>query len=313
MKRARTTVFSASGGIRLCTLLLAGAFHPAQAGLLVTAPPELSALEQRIEALDASQFSSLEELTGASLEGLVAIELVPENAAAARSTPHYIAGYASGNSIVLFPARAETYPNSGLDELLRHELTHVLIFRAAGNGDVPRWFHEGLATLAATNWSMDDRVILSIGVISGGDRTLDQVEQGFYGEPGRIRRSYAVSFAFVRELALEHGREAPSEILRRLREGESFRQAWVATTGETLHVSEEKFWERRAIWNQWVPILTSSVFLWALVTLLAMWAMGWRRRRNRRILARWEDEEQAQLRALLARLPRDEPDEEIVN
>lgn len=303
--------------VLLVALIFACAAVAADAGaaIRVTAPPELEGLAARIESIDPADLEFLENLTGAKLDGEINVELIDEDHWLAQSTPEHVAGFARGEEIVLFPARASRYPNSGLDELLRHELAHVLIFRASGGAPVPRWFHEGLATLAATDWSLEDRVILSFGVMMSGDRRLESIEEGFSGDAATIRRSYALSFAFVRELVLDHGPEAPSAILRQLAAGRDFREAWVSTTGETLYVAETRFWKRRTVWNQWVPIVTSSVFLWALVTLLATWAIGVRRRRDRKVLARWEDEEQAALRSLLKRLP--EPDEddpdEVVN
>ena len=42
----------------------------------------------------------------------------------------------------------------------------------------------------------------------------------------------------------------------------------------------ESFWSRQTFWYRWVPLLTSSVTLWILVTMLALWAMRKRRARD---------------------------------
>ena len=69
----------------------------------------------------------------------------------------WTAGFAIGNDglIVLFPARSPRYPHDTLEDVLRHEVAHVLIDRAARGQRVPRWFHEGLAIVVERPWRLE--------------------------------------------------------------------------------------------------------------------------------------------------------------
>ena len=82
------------------------------------------------------------------------------------------------------------------------------------------------------------------------------------------------------------------ELLReKTASGLPFENAFVRATGTTLAVAEQTFWERQTFWYRWVPFLTSSMVLWILITLLALWAMRRRRQRDAAQKAAWEAEE----------------------
>jgi hypothetical protein len=58
--------------------------------------------------------------------------LATESSDWARGVSPWIAGFAVGSDlVVLFPARSPSYPDNTLEDVLRHEVTHVLIWRAA--------------------------------------------------------------------------------------------------------------------------------------------------------------------------------------
>ncbi|HXT19125.1 MAG TPA: hypothetical protein VN923_00090, partial [Thermoanaerobaculia bacterium] len=70
--------------------------------------------------------------------------LVPEEAPLAQRTPRWITGFAVAerDTVVLLPGRVLSYPHDSLGALLTHEVTHVLLSRAAGGRELPRWFQE---------------------------------------------------------------------------------------------------------------------------------------------------------------------------
>src|SRR5438876_949812 len=71
----------------------------------------------------------------------------PENCELARHTLPWISGVAVGESslIVIVPSRSPAYPDNTIEDVVRHEVAHVLILRATGGYAIPRWFNEGLA------------------------------------------------------------------------------------------------------------------------------------------------------------------------
>jgi hypothetical protein len=134
------------------------------------------------------------------------------------------------------------------------------------------------------------------------------------GEPA-VGRAYALSGAFVNDLLQREGRDAVAGVLSRVRDGAPFEHAFVRVTGMPLYRAEQQFWRRRTFWNRWIPLLTSSLVLWGVVTLLATWAAAVRMRRDRARLAALAAED-AELEALVEEMERDERarrDDEVVN
>lgn len=268
---------------------------PTPPRLTVAASPELSAAAARLERYDAARLGNVMRLVGLNEPGPpIAVVLAAEDSDLGRGTPRWIAGFADGrrSQVVLFPSRAPTYPYDTMEELLHHEVAHVLISRAAGGAAVPRWFHEGLAMAAERTWRIADHRQLAVAAL-GNRPSIARLDAEFDGGPDRAARAYGVSGAFVRDLLRRHGAAAPGAILSRLAAGDTFAQAFGAATGTSLDEAEAVFW-RYSWWNQLVPALTSTLSIWLVIVLLAGWAVRRRRQRRAALRERWEREEDAE-------------------
>ena len=177
--------------------------------------------------------------------------------------------------------------------MLRHEVAHVLIARAARRRPVPRWFNEGLAIYAARPWGFDDRARLAWATFGRGP-SLAELEEGFRAGSYRASRAYALAAAFVRWLLDRHGADAAAYILVGIGDDLSFAEAFRRATGSTLAEAEDRFWSHLDFWHKWVPFLTSSATLWAAITVLALVAFKRRRERDAAMRRRWLEEELAE-------------------
>jgi MYXO-CTERM domain-containing protein len=264
--------------------------------LAIMAPAELAAARNRLDSFDRRPLAGIVQAVGLEDPGpSIQVVLAGEDSEAARSAGDWIAGYALGNAglIVLFPARSPVYPHDTLEDVLRHEVAHVLIARAAGGRDVPRWFHEGLAVAIERPWDFEDRSRLVWELIAGPRLRLREIDAMFEGGPAAQSRAYSLSTAFVRDLIREHGGGAPAAILRLVREGVPFDRAVVMVAGQPLGVVEDGFWERQRVWTVWMPMVTSGEAFWLAVIGLAALAVWRRRRHGAAIRRRWEEEERA--------------------
>jgi hypothetical protein len=278
-----------------CLSLKAGAATGPR--LVVVAPASLEQYAARVRAIGPERFTDAMRLVGLTDPGPpIQVFLGPEGSDLAAGVPPWVSGYAYGAEgvIVLLPARTPSYPDSSLEELLRHEVAHVLVARAAGGRPLPRWFHEGVAMIAGSSWGLDDRSRLTVTMIGGigaSEVSLADVERQFSGERGSTFNAYAIAGAFVNELLRREGDDAAARVLAGVGRGLSFEDAFRDATGVALADAERSFWRRQSFWYRWVPILTSSVTLWMLITLLAIWAMGKRRARDAALRRSWEEED----------------------
>ncbi len=260
--------------------------------LLVDAPPELEAVAREVRALQNDDFSQTLLLTGMTgFSSPIRVVLIPETSPLAQEVPSWVSGYARGDErlIVLFPARVRSYPDRNLRALVHHEVAHVLVAQAARGRLVPRWFNEGVATVAAREWGVEDRARFAMAVLGGKLRTTRGLDAAFQGSDAEVRRAYALSAAFVRYLQSDYGTLAPATVLRGIGSGLDFEEAFVQTTGVPLSRAENAFFEEDAFWNTWLPFLTSTGALWMAVTLLALVAFQRRRARSRQMIEEWEE------------------------
>jgi hypothetical protein len=283
---------------QLFLLLIAGsAAGPALADLPrlnIEAPPELAGDAAHLRGLDRRTFADTLRITGLTEAGPpIRVVLAPERSELARSAPPFVAGWAwpEAGTVVLLPARAVSYPDSSLDDVLRHEIAHVLIARAAGGRPVPRWFHEGVALVAGSSWGLDDRSRLTLVVLRRRVVPLAELDAWFAGDRGRVAEAYAVAGGFVRTVLERHGPDAPGRILAGIARGLPFDAAFAQATGEPLAAAEAAFRQAEASWERWLlPALTSPFALWGLIVLLAAWARRRRAARAADLHRRWEEE-----------------------
>jgi hypothetical protein len=223
------------------------------------------------------------ELVGLDAPGTdIRVVLAPESSALSRGVPPWVTGYTDGisNVVVILAERTPSYPDGGLEEVLAHEVAHVLIHRASGGRAVPRWFDEGLAMLAARSWRLRDQTELALGLLWGPRVPLWKLDDLFLGDRRQVERGYALAGALVGDLLERYGPAVPRIVLARIAHGDPFEEAIRGATGATLADIGEAFFERQATLKRWIPILTSTAALWFAISILAIVA-GIRKRRKR--------------------------------
>ncbi len=263
----------------------AAAALPAQAApFVVKAPPALEPVAQRIRALTPYFLEPAVDLTGATgSQEPIRVVLMEESSPMAKQVPPWYSAFAdeATGTIVLFPARAPSYPDDGLLPLLRHEATHVLVGRVARHRPVPRWFDEGLAMTAGREWGFEDRTRFAMAVLAARGTKGSDLDRLFDGGPADVSRAYALAGGMVRDFIDRFGPAFPRRTLAAVGEGYEFSEAFHRATGGYLNDEVWRFFRRQRSLEAWIPALTSTAAVWALMTLLAIWAIRVARRRER--------------------------------
>jgi hypothetical protein len=99
------------------------------------------------------------------------------------------------------------------------------------------------------------------------------------------------SEALVGHVIATYGRQAFGTFVSRLAEGESFDDALVGAFSVTPERFEERWRTHLTRRYTWIPVITSSTVLWVLMMAVAFVAYAAKRRRNRRTVAAWAEEE----------------------
>ena len=262
----------------------------------VDAPAEFDGVAERIRNYDPTPLLGTVWLS--ALQGVTApirVRLAPEAAARRDGVPDWVVGYAASarDLIVLFPTRTPSYPDDSLESVLRHEIAHVLIGRAARGRPLPRWFSEGLAITVERPWGLTDRTRLIWTRVIDGRMSLVTLDRRFGQGRVAAERAYAISGALVRRLIQEYGAEAPGRILSLVAVDRSFDAALRLTIGRSIRSLELEFMRSQSVVERWLPVVTSGYTLWSAVTLLALVAIWTHRRKRQARRRQWEEEEAA--------------------
>lgn len=271
-------------------LLLVALVRPAALGaweLSVGAPPALQATAERLRGLDTSALERELQRAGLPLPVGARVELVPEDDARARQTPRWVVGQAFPTGDVwIFPARVSTYPYDSLETVLWHEVVHLALFTAAGDGRLPRWFHEGVAVSIETGWGTTDSLRLLVAAARGPG--LADISRLFRAsERSESAEAYRLATALVDSLRTRHGAAVPGAIARRVADGVTFERAFVLEIGQTPDQAAAEAWAGYLTAARWLPVATHPDAVWTFILGLASLAFLVRLRRRRR--KRWDD------------------------
>lgn len=208
--------------------------------------------------------------------------------------PQWADGTAWPTAGVIFLHHPDLRPGHArpLEQVLDHELVHVLLGRALAPAPVPHWLQEGAAQVLAGEVGSD----LSDRIRRGIDHapSLAQLSRSFPADAVQADLAYAMSADVVLWMQAEHGRSALKRLVVEAARGRDMVAALQTITGQSPD-ELERTWRSR--WTGWLPAwLFSSRAAengWLALSLSALVFGGirWRQRRVR--MTSWRNEYRA--------------------
>jgi hypothetical protein len=176
--------------------------------------------------------------------------------------------------------------------VVRHELMHVLLARNIEPDNMPRWLNEGVSMLVSREKRLNNIATIGWMALRGQVVPYEQLDLAFRIEsPEGMGRVYAQSRSMAAHLRDTLGEEAFWEFLHSLDE-RPFREAFEDAVGKAP--AEWYADWRDSLWEfALIASLVSGFGVFQMGALLLIVAYVLRRRRARRVLARWDAEEQA--------------------
>lgn len=270
--------------------------------------PSLHDRAEELATVAPQWWSEIEASLAGDVDDHVEIVFVAHagRVAEASGMPKWVAGVAHPptGQILISQHNPDGSP-ANLEELLKHEMAHVILHRATGGAKLPRWFHEGVAESFTGGISMARAQTLASAVFGPGVPDLEHLEARFHGDDGP---SVAVAYAASRDLVTflrdyRTGGDATGVRLRQLLTeielGHRFEVAFVRAYGHGLE-------ELVASWRAglpgrfiWYPLLASGGLPLTLVAPFIVVAWVRKRREYHRGLERLAAADAAALQAHL--------------
>jgi hypothetical protein len=195
------------------------------------------------------------------------------------------------------------YPHQNLIVLLKntrgnilktfeHEVCHILLGRAFGSDhQVPRWLHEGMAIIVAGQWSMQRLTTMTMGVLTGRILSMEDITHGFPRDARRAELAYCQSFYFISFLKSKFGNDEFRTFLSVYSSCKDFKLALRKTYFLHWEEIEELWLDYLKVRFSWIPILFSTGTLWFLASLVFIWGYVHKKRKARKKMRQWEQEE----------------------
>jgi hypothetical protein len=165
-------------------------------------------------------------------------------------------------------------------ETFRHELAHLALHEALGDLP-PRWFDEGYASLAAHEWTREDALATSLGLVVRGVPTLEELDRRFEGGSAAAQEAYALAYRAVSDLAALGGEQGLAPLFDRWKAERSLEKAIRLTYGITLTDFEERWQSRTRRRYGALALFSNFAVAGLLVSLVLLPLYLARRRRDR--------------------------------
>ncbi len=253
----------------------------------------------------ASAVPTLAARLGLRPSGLIDVYVLPTEAAFHSVQPGRTPDWADGTAwprhglIFLKTPDIRSGTAAPLEQVLEHELVHVLLGQAFGPRPVPRWLQEGMAQFYSGEATWERAIALARNDFGLEPMPLGSITSGFPPDPVRAQLAYAQSADFVTWLHARGGDDALRTLVVELAAGAETSEAVYAAAGLTLDEADEAWRSTQPATSDWYRWVTNPAPWWgAIAGFLALGA--WRRRRHgQRKLERWDAEERARVEALL--------------
>jgi uncharacterized membrane protein YecN with MAPEG domain len=217
------------------------------------------------------------------IEMLVVDDLGPYRRALQGELPEWGVAFAVlRQRIIVVDVERATRAYGSLDEVIPHELSHLLLMQQTGGVAFPVWFIEGLAQWQAGEWNMVDAWQLMNAVWGGEVPPLRHLLDQYPDNEEHARNAYRLSYAAFTDL-FERRVDALPAFVADARARGSFPEAFVAFTGVPLGQWMADFDERlgRRYHSRLLVFQTGPLFSIAAVLFLFVILRYQLRKRNR--------------------------------
>jgi len=189
------------------------------------------------------------------------------------------------NRIIVTPLPGREH---NLNRILAHEIVHIVINDAAGEIFVPRWFHEGCAQNLSGEWGINGRLYMVWKVIRGELLTFDDIQDVFSSRNVDATLAYDQSMLAIRHFINKNGRDVISAVIASMGEGNDFAHAFWEASGLWPSEFEQDYLKyiRRTYGKNSLYYFIPST--WTLILLIAVIVYVVKRRRNKRLMQKWE-------------------------
>lgn len=201
--------------------------------------------------------------------------------------------YPQQNLIILLSPTVRQRGHIDIIKTFQHEVLHIILGQAfKGKANVPRWLDEGLAMIAANEWSMARLSTMTFAVLGRKMIPMEQLTESFPWDPDQAQTAYCQSFYFISFLKGRFGSDLFKTFLQKYTVHKNFQRAIFDTYNVRWEEMEDLWRGYLRLRFSWIPLITSSTTIWFVATLIFILGYLRKKRMNRLKLKQWTREEE---------------------
>ncbi len=252
---------------------------------------------EQLSSLLETGYADLSSKTGLNITDTVNVFLCPTdeifNELTGKFIPHWGEGIADPVRNLIILRSPKQYQNHArFPKLVLHELTHIMVGHSTQRpATIPRWFNEGVAIYFSQDKEFSIGEAISKALISKSLIPLDEIDDVLKFQQEKARLAYEESYSAVLFLEERFGYDDLLQLIRELKKGREFGQAFTDVFGLDFFEFEwewHKFIEKK---YRWRFLFDFGTYLWIFILILFILVIIAIRLRNRKILSQWEREE----------------------
>ncbi len=182
-------------------------------------------------------------------------------------------------------------PETDNDAIAIHELTHIVLNRASKGNPIPRWFNEGLAVFYSGEKGYAASTLISKALLTNSIIPLSDIDEVLQFHKEKAQLAYQQSYLAVDYLFRHYSSNAIRQIIHKLGEGLDLNQALLEVIDRDLWEFEEEWYQYIKQKHRWHFLIEIENYLWVLILVLFVFGFIVIRRRNKRTIERWQEEE----------------------
>ena len=206
--------------------------------------------------------------------------------------PDWSVGVAAPSKNLIVIKSPNLLPNHADNSLIAvHELSHILLYKAVNQNHVPRWFNEGLAVYYSGEKAFASSSLISKALITKSIIDLKDIDKVLSFLNNKAQLAYQESYLAILYLFEQFGKDQVKQIIFLMGEGKSLDQAFKETIGMDVFDFEYEWFQHIQKKYRWHFLIDFDSYLWVLILLLFLIGFVLIRRRNKRTIQKWENDD----------------------
>lgn len=178
------------------------------------------------------------------------------------------------------------------NQVLKHELSHIMMNRFNMVQSIPRWFKEGFAMNEANEISLNHKILVAKNIQNNNLFNINKYNNFNNFNRIEFNLAYAISAVSIVAIKKMYGDDIIHEIIYNIKKNHTFNISFLNSTGQSLDQFNNNFYNFIKREYFWFKLINLPKNIFALMPLLLVIGFYIKSKKNKQIKQQWEIEEQ---------------------